>query len=105
MNDLESMIDELRAPLKYTIYKRSLPLPGINKVIAQNMDSYEECLEFIKTMKLKTKVVIEDNKDSVIYFDILPENIPIKDVFYNPPTITTVGNDKKKVAINYMGLE
>ncbi len=104
MDDLEEMLEELKNEQTYVIYKRSLP-PGINKVIAQNIPSYKDALEFIKTMKLKTHDVMDGDNKVVIYYDVLPEGLRLKDVYYNDPKITTVGNNRKRAAINYMGLE
>lgn len=111
MSDLDDMVKELKKDSTYVIYKRTLPpksetnILGINKIVAQNIESYAEAVQFCKTMKLETRQRLDDDgKNQIIYYDILPEGIRLKDVYYNDPKITTKGNDRKKVAIEYMGL-
>lgn len=105
MEDLQELVEELKAEtVTWIVCKRSLPV-GVHKVIAEGLDSYKDAVQFCTTMKLKTHDVMDGDTRKVIYYDILPENLRAKDVYYNNPQITTIGNDKKKVAINYMGLE
>lgn len=109
MNELENMVEDIKKQyaVSYTIYKRSLPIgpQAINRVIAQNIESYEAGIKFCKTMKLESKLVNnEDGSTSVVYYDVLPDNIPLKDVFHNDNKHTTVGNNKKKAAEAYFDL-
>lgn len=103
MNELEDLVADLKKDTTYVIYKRSLP-PGINKVVSQNLESYKDALSFCKTMKLKTHDVMDGDNRIVIYYDILPEGLRLKDVYYNDSKITTEGNDKKKVARHYFDI-
>ncbi len=109
MDNLEDLINEIKAQHTYSVYKRSVPIAQpttLNKVIVQNLPSYEAGIEFLKTMKLEAKVEnLEDGSSRVIFYDVLPDTPQYKNVFYNDSKITKVGNDKKKVARNYMDLE
>lgn len=105
MSDLEDMIEELKDKETYVIYKRSLP-PRISKIIAQNLESYKDALAFCKTMKLQTHEKNDEQGNRyMVYYDILPDGLRLKDVYYNDPKITTKGNDKKAVGRSYMDLE
>jgi hypothetical protein len=100
------MVRALKTGGSYVVYKRSLPLPGINKVVAQNIGSYEEGLQFIKEVKLKTKEIYDnDGKATIIYYDILPDTVLRDNIFYNDANYCITGTNKKKAAIRYMDLE
>ncbi len=109
MDNLEDMIAEIKAQNTYSVYKRSVPIAQpttLNKVVVQNLPSYEAGIQFCKTMKLEAKLeYLEDGSTRVIFYDVLPDTPQYKNVFYNEAKITTIGNDKKKAARNYMDLE
>lgn len=118
MSDLELMVDELKAKEQklineiekkevqhsYVIYKRSLP-EGLNKVIAQNLPTYEDGLKICKVMKFKIHEENDNGNTRIVYYEILPDTKEYKDFTYNDCAASTVGNDKKKASLLYFGLE
>lgn len=105
MDNLEDMVKELKGDVTYRVYKTTLPSMQ-HKPVAQSFDTPEEAFQFCKTMKLETKETFDgEGNRTLVFYQVLPEGKKFEDIYHNYSRITTVGNDRKKVARNYLDLE
>lgn len=68
----------------YNIHERSLPV-GVDKPVMWGLTK-EESQKLLRGY-LKTKVVLEDEKMTVVYYDVVKDNGELSGVFDNPKEI------------------
>ena len=78
-----------RDEVLYNIHKRSLPI-GLDKPVMFGLTK-EETHHLLKGY-LKTKLTVVDEKDMVIYCDIIKDNGELAGVFDNPKVLFIDGN-------------
>jgi hypothetical protein len=94
---------------RWTVYSFTLPVHKTKK-LAYGFATREEAHDYIKRVltkkdedgKIIQKTFKDGDNDYTVHYDTIRESSEQVDVYYNEPTITTVGNDKEDVLKEYL---